>query len=114
MSQGSLHAAAMDNESHSRAAAPLPRPRRVFTAPASSIQPTTRIQDISDTQDVETLYVHPNAKIISFSTPYKDFGPEEDVSRAEAGTLPWSNRLERTIGVGESPQLILHMHWPRS
>lgn len=97
----------MDNESHSLPMAPLQRPRRVFTAPASTIQTATQIQGFPEAQDLETLYVHPNAKIVSFSTPFKDFGQEDDVSRMEAGTMPWSNRLERTIGVGRLLQSIV-------
>ncbi|KAK0714362.1 inheritance of peroxisomes protein 1-domain-containing protein [Apiosordaria backusii] len=82
-------------------------PRRVFTAPAqqpaiapprpsssSSAQPTSGL--------VDTLYDHPNVKIVSFSAGSqflaigsKGMGPD-----IEPGSLSWSSQLERTIAVG--------------
>ncbi|KAF4983827.1 hypothetical protein FZEAL_864 [Fusarium zealandicum] len=75
-------------------------PRRVATAPMplrTSMRP-----DSPDPESlVETLYSHPNAKIISFTASGRALSgrpvfPRED----EPGTLAWSSQLERTIAVG--------------
>ncbi|KFA79123.1 hypothetical protein S40288_05718 [Stachybotrys chartarum IBT 40288] len=82
----------------------LPAPRRVVTAPINL--PAAR----RDTRDsgslVETLYYHPNAKIIAFTATGRAFSASPTRSSAalneeeEAGTLSWSSQLERTIAVG--------------
>ncbi|CAI4211678.1 unnamed protein product [Parascedosporium putredinis] len=81
-------------------------PRRVFTAPL----PSTR-QSLSSSAtpagpagSVETLYNHPNAKIIAFSATARAV-PRSPTSTAasleeDQGTLSWSSQLERTIAVG--------------
>ncbi|CAM1503732.1 Fc.00g013230.m01.CDS01 [Cosmosporella sp. VM-42] len=81
-----------------------PAPRRVATAP---IPLSTQFADDSPPSDgiVETLYNHPNVKIISFTASGRAFSrslgrgsvlPIDD----EPGTLSWSSQLERTIAVG--------------
>ena len=54
---------------------------------------------------VETLYIHPAAKIISFSTSAGSIRPSTSNGRAatieeKPGTLPWNTRVERTLAVG--------------
>ncbi|KAH6844834.1 inheritance of peroxisomes protein 1-domain-containing protein [Chaetomium sp. MPI-CAGE-AT-0009] len=78
-------------------------PRRVFTAPAppSIPQPATSPQAASGL--VDTLYDHPNVKIISFTAGASSLfvgqrtGDGPDI---EPGSLSWSSQLERTIAVG--------------
>jgi hypothetical protein len=59
----------------------------------------------SDTPDkdlVETLYSHPNIKIISFTATGRAFARSPAPSNVDPpGTLSWSSQLERTIAVGE-------------
>jgi hypothetical protein len=50
---------------------------------------------------VETLYIHHDVKIISFSSSAKEMQHSSKSTREEAGTLPWSSPLERTIAVGK-------------
>ena len=83
------------------AAARFSAPRRSATAPVGFPPP----QASSATQGgVETLYNHPNAKIIAFTATARAIprSPPLDGSSAEEdqGTLSWSSQLERTIAVG--------------
>jgi hypothetical protein len=55
--------------------------------------------------DIETLYNHPSARIISFTTAAKQPprpSSSSEIPRVEEkpGTLPWASRAERTIAVG--------------
>lgn len=82
----------------------LPAPRRVVTAP---INVPARRRDTRDSGSlVETLYYHPNAKIIAFTATGRAFSASPTRNFAglneeeEAGTLSWSSQLERTIAVG--------------
>ncbi|KAM0550659.1 hypothetical protein ACHAPJ_008918 [Fusarium lateritium] len=76
-------------------------PRRVATAPIP-LRPSSTQGDTpdADSELVETLYSHPNAKIVSFTATGRAFHrnglPKDD----EPGTLSWSSQLERTIAVG--------------
>ncbi|KAL2179483.1 inheritance of peroxisomes protein 1-domain-containing protein [Thermothelomyces heterothallicus CBS 202.75] len=72
-------------------------PRRVFTSPLppSAPQPAGGL--------VDTLYYHPNVKIVSFTAGTSFlFNCQRTVggSDIEPGSLPWSSQLERTIAVG--------------
>ncbi|EMT66863.1 inheritance of peroxisomes protein 1-domain-containing protein [Fusarium oxysporum II5] len=77
-------------------------PRRVSTAPMpsrGSTEPETPDSDL-----VETLYSHPNVKIISFTATGRAYarspgGPA--LSNVDPpSSLSWSSQLERTIAVG--------------
>ncbi|PKS12317.1 hypothetical protein jhhlp_001617 [Lomentospora prolificans] len=78
-------------------------PRRVFTAPVPSTRQPSSSSAPGSPGSVETLYNHPNAKIIAFTataravprSPTNGASTEED-----QGTLSWSSQLERTIAVG--------------
>lgn len=76
---------------------PRPRfgaPRRASTAPDGRPPPPS-----SSTQgSVETLYSHPNAKIIAFTATARSV-PRGSADE-DQGTLSWSSQLERTIAVG--------------
>ncbi|KAF9767252.1 hypothetical protein IL306_000184 [Fusarium sp. DS 682] len=78
--------------------APRP-PRRVSTAPVpsrDSTEPETPESDL-----VETLYSHPNVKIISFTATGRAFARGPALSNVDPpGSLSWSSQLERTIAVG--------------
>ena len=83
-----------------------PAPRRVATAP---IPLSTQFAAASPPSDgvVETLYNHPNAKIISFTASGRAFSRSLGRSSVlpiddEPGTLSWSSQLERTIAVGKN------------
>lgn len=79
---------------------PRPRfaaPRRASTAPDGRPPPPS-----SSTQgSVETLYNHPNVKIIAFTATARSI--PRDSTDEDQGTLSWSSQLERTIAVGTSP-----------
>ncbi|GAW24777.1 hypothetical protein ANO14919_143710 [Xylariales sp. No.14919] len=87
----------------------IPWPRRVMTTPvpasmslqrSTSPASSTSQADSSKSEDlVETLYSHPEVRIISFTSTRYDL-PVRSNSDAPAGTLPPSSRLERTIAVG--------------
>ncbi|KAF5232079.1 hypothetical protein FANTH_13152 [Fusarium anthophilum] len=77
-------------------------PRRVSTAPMPSRGPTE--PETPDSDLVETLYSHPNVKIISFTATGRAYarspgGPA--LSNVDPpSSLSWSSQLERTIAVG--------------
>ncbi|RBR10695.1 hypothetical protein FVER53590_12166 [Fusarium verticillioides] len=77
-------------------------PRRVSTAPVPSRGPTE--PETPDSDLVETLYSHPNVKIISFTATGRAYarspgGPA--LSNVDPpSSLSWSSQLERTIAVG--------------
>lgn len=76
-------------------------PRRSATAPVGFPPP----QASSATQGgVETLYNHPNAKIIAFTATARAVPRSPSLREAAAdedqGTLSWSSQLERTLAVG--------------
>jgi hypothetical protein len=77
----------------------FPPPRRVFSAPITSQYGVKEVPDNSGL--VETLYFHHDVKIISFSASAKEVQHSSESTREEAGTLPWSSPLERTIAVGK-------------
>jgi hypothetical protein len=81
-------------------------PRRIATTPISlharhqaDAPPTPQSSAL-----VETLYYHPNIKIISFTASARAISRSPtrggDGARDEVGTLSWSSQLERTIAVG--------------
>ncbi|KAK4124132.1 hypothetical protein N657DRAFT_572209 [Parathielavia appendiculata] len=78
-------------------------PRRVFTAPTPPSGPAAGPSPQSAGGLVDTLYGHPNVKIVAFTAgarslsvgPRAASGPE-----IEPGSLSWSSQLERTIAVG--------------
>lgn len=92
-------------------AAPLQRsftlPTKLANAPVPRTVPAV---EIGASEAIETLYVHPGAKIVSFSTSgtATQSRPSSSSSRAsvydgiggESGTLPWSNATERTLAAG--------------
>jgi hypothetical protein len=78
-------------------------PRRVFTAPVppSAPQPAPSPQPAGGL--VDTLYDHPNVKIVSFNAGSRSLsvGPRTAaVPDVEPGSLSWSSQMERTIAVG--------------
>ena len=74
-------------------------PRRVFTAPVPPSAPQSAPSSQSAGGLVDTLYDHPNVKIVSFTAGARSLtvGPRNDI---EPGSLSWSSQLERTIAVG--------------
>ncbi|KAK0724818.1 inheritance of peroxisomes protein 1-domain-containing protein [Lasiosphaeris hirsuta] len=79
-------------------------PRRVFTAPIISDGQDQASPPRAPDGSVDTLYDHPSIKIVSFTAASRppSFGPRSGITPqdVEAGTLPWSSPLERTIAVG--------------
>lgn len=84
-----------------------PLVRRSVTAPLRSTDSSRRDSlPLSPDPQIETLYAHPYAKVLSFNAvdplearPVADNGSSP--TDEEPGTLPWSSRSERTIAVGE-------------
>ncbi|KAI6794867.1 hypothetical protein KC361_g5360 [Hortaea werneckii] len=83
---------------------------RSFTVP-SKMQTTSRhtapTAEIGAAEGIETLYVHPNANIIKFSTsgpgsrPSSSMGSPRSVGGDSAGgTIPWKNATERAMAAG--------------
>ncbi|TPX09588.1 uncharacterized protein E0L32_009189 [Thyridium curvatum] len=82
--------------------APPLGPRRVFTAPVAATAPEPAGSPSTADGVVETLYVHPSAKIVAFTAGPRNFSisPRAGVpADIEPGSLPWSSQLERTIAV---------------
>ncbi|KAK3984936.1 inheritance of peroxisomes protein 1-domain-containing protein [Cladorrhinum sp. PSN332] len=80
-------------------------PRRVFTAPIQSTAPPSSASSSSQSDNgvVDTLYDHPNVKIVSFTAGSHPLtiGPRAGTAPdIEPGSLAWSNQLERTIAAG--------------
>ncbi|RGP63833.1 hypothetical protein FSPOR_8328 [Fusarium sporotrichioides] len=74
-------------------------PRRVSTSPMPRRDSVS--SDTPDKDLVETLYSHPNIKIISFTATGRAFVRSPATSNVDPpGTLSWSSQLERTIAVG--------------
>ncbi|KAJ9134795.1 hypothetical protein NKR23_g9978 [Pleurostoma richardsiae] len=88
----------------------FPAPRRSVTAPIVSSLHSVQENPSSSSgrfanDSVETLYNHPSVKIVSFTAGSRprSLSPRRGLAAAleeEAGTLPSSSRLERTIAVG--------------
>lgn len=81
----------------------VPTPRRVVTAPIPPSSP--QLDSPAPHSLVETLYSHPNVKIIAFTASGRVFARGRakgvDIVGDEVpGTLSWSSQLERTIAVG--------------
>lgn len=88
-------------------------PRRVFTAPVAATAPEPAGSPSTADGVVETLYVHPSAKIVAFTAGPRNFSisPRGGVpADIEPGSLPWSSQLERTIAVGEYRALIVRYY----
>ncbi|KAF4993802.1 hypothetical protein FDECE_13305 [Fusarium decemcellulare] len=78
-------------------------PRRVATAPIPQ-RDTTDAASPENESLVETLYSHPNVKLISFTASGRTFSMSSSgpvFKDDEPGTLSWSSQLERTIAVGQ-------------
>jgi hypothetical protein len=74
-------------------------PRRMSTSPMPRRDSVS--SDTPDKDLVETLYSHPNVKIISFTATGRAFVRTPATSNVDPpGTLSWSSQLERTIAVG--------------
>ena len=78
-------------------------PRRIATTPISL---HSRHEAASQSSAlVETLYYHPNIKIVSFTASARAISRSptrgsDGVDKEEVGTLSWSSQIERTIAVG--------------
>ncbi len=79
-----------------RSRSPSVGPRRTFTAPVAPSAPPP------PAGLVDTLYDHPNVKIVSFTAGGRSLsiGPPGS-SEIPPGSLSWSSQLERTIAVGK-------------
>ncbi|KAL2694635.1 hypothetical protein Neosp_001220 [[Neocosmospora] mangrovei] len=86
----------MDDSTHPR---PYRAPRRVATAPIP-LRAAMSIGSPDSDSLVETLYNHPNAKIISFTASGRALSRSPGGPDDEPGSLSWSSQLERTIAVG--------------
>ncbi|KAM0324553.1 hypothetical protein ACHAQA_007938 [Verticillium albo-atrum] len=84
-----------------RSRSTFPAPRRVMTAPHGPVsKPSPSSQSAAGL--VETLYNHPNVKIIAFTASGRNRArsPGRAPADEEPGSLPSSSQLERTIAVG--------------
>lgn len=77
-----------------------PAPRRVVTAPVQHLYRDR--QSSSSRETVETLYFHPNVKIVAFGAG-KEAG--QATSDDAIVPLPSSSHLERTIAIGSSHRI---------
>lgn len=92
-------------------ASPFGPPRRAVTAP-TTIPASSSSSFSNQAGSIEELYVHPSAKIVSFTAGSKrpssisrssagsQFGEVAADDEDEPGTLAWSSQLERTIAIG--------------
>ncbi|CAH0050087.1 unnamed protein product [Clonostachys solani] len=74
-------------------------PRRVASAPVTPRPHTAENPPADD--PVETLYYHPNVKIVAFTSSGKALLQNTDAAREEAGTLLARSPVERTLAVDE-------------
>ncbi|TKX21677.1 putative inheritance of peroxisomes protein 1 [Elsinoe australis] len=75
--------------------------RRSVTVPSKlQVQPDAqKAVDIGDSRGVETIYTHPSAKVVSFTT--SPVVPNRRVSEGNgAGTLSYRTSMERTVAAG--------------
>ncbi|KAL2210532.1 hypothetical protein CC79DRAFT_514510 [Sarocladium strictum] len=72
-----------------------PAPRRVVTAPVQHLYRDR--QSSSSSETVETLYSHPDVRIVAFSAGEEG---RQSTSDDATVTLPSSSHLERTIAIG--------------
>ncbi|KAF4121587.1 hypothetical protein GMORB2_1995 [Geosmithia morbida] len=70
--------------------------RRASSASATQ-QPCSKA---SEAAEIETLFVYPDIKIVSFTTNLEPMLPKTEGARQRAGTLASGSRLERTIAMG--------------
>jgi hypothetical protein len=77
-----------------------PAPRRVVTTPVQHLYRDR--QSSSSSETVETLYFHPDVRIVAFSAGGE---AEQSTSDDATVTLPSSSHLERTIAIGSSPRI---------
>lgn len=82
-----------------------PAVRRAFTAPTKLVDPSrTTSSAIPGAESVETLFVHPEAKVVSFtilkvsSRPSSSSGP----TGSETKAVPWTSPTERTLAAGKA------------
>ncbi|ROT37882.1 hypothetical protein SODALDRAFT_296218 [Sodiomyces alkalinus F11] len=86
-----------------RSGSSFPAPRRVMTAPQAFLSSASSSSSSQSAAGlVETLYNHPNVKIIAFTASGRGRArsPGRAPAEEEPGTLDWSSQLERTIAVG--------------
>ncbi|KAF2436039.1 hypothetical protein EJ08DRAFT_691932 [Tothia fuscella] len=86
-----------------------PGVRRVHTLPSKLIDPSRSSPKTGSpgADTVETLFVHPSAKVVSFTTattarPGSSSGrrPSVDINATSTGTLSWTSPSERTLAAG--------------
>lgn len=79
--------------------------RSITVPPKLSVSTrTTPTPEIGAADGIETLYVHPAASIIKFTTggsrPSSSSGPPHPRQGESSGTLPWAYPTESTVAVG--------------
>ena len=74
-------------------------PSKLATTSRSETAPTA---EIGATKDVETLYVHPSASIVKFTTTgsSRPSTPRTPGTPGAVGTLAWTSPTERTLAAG--------------
>ncbi|KAK4992888.1 hypothetical protein LTR50_000794 [Elasticomyces elasticus] len=88
-----------------------PGVRRSFTVPpklSSATRAAPPVEIIGAAESIETLYVHPTAKVVSFSTASASSRPSSSTGRATGnnggtdttGSLPWASTTEMTLAAG--------------
>lgn len=82
--------------------------RRSFTVPPKFSTTSAKQPEIGAADGIETLYIHPSARVVSFSTSQSSSRPSSSSGRASlgsdssgAGILPWASATERTLAAGQ-------------
>jgi hypothetical protein len=96
---------------HAASHALHPGVRRVHTLPTKLVDPSRSSPTAASpsADSVETLFVHPSAKVVSFTTATPRPGSSSgrrastDDSGGSTGTLSWMSPSERTLAAGASP-----------
>ncbi|KAF2770359.1 hypothetical protein EJ03DRAFT_326491 [Teratosphaeria nubilosa] len=77
---------------------------RSFTVPAKLSTPSRSgpTAEIGAAEGIETLYVHPSANVVKFTTsgPWSRSSGDRPGSQNGGGTLPWASLTERTMAAG--------------
>jgi hypothetical protein len=96
---------------HGPKIAPQTTFRRAFTAPTKLVNPPgSNATAIPGAEHVETLFVHPDAKVVSFTISKLPSAP----SSSSGASLPWTSPTERTVAAGKAVNAVNEIHQPTS
>lgn len=85
-----------------------PTVRRAFTAPTKLSEPSRAAHAVPGADSVETLFVHPEAKVVSFTI--SKLPSSSGIGGSEVKALPWTSAAERTLAAGKAYHALIYLH----